>query len=84
MQQPRAGHLQVEVAFSNALDQSAQAGIVERFPPAQFKRFGLRLAGRRLALQRRPLLRGLAIWAQEIRAQGATGQQHSQQQRAQA
>ncbi|MND38148.1 hypothetical protein D3C80_288480 [compost metagenome] len=84
LQQAGTGHLQVEVALGNALDQGTQAGIVEALPPAQFQRFGLRLAGRRLALQRRPLLRCLAVRALEVWAQGAASHQHGQQQRAQA
>ena len=84
LQQAGAGHLQVEVALGNALDQGTELCVMEGFPPAQFQRFGLRLAGRRLALQRRPLLRCLAVGAQEVRPHGAAGQQRGQQQRAQA
>lgn len=82
--QPGTGHLQVEVALGNALDQCAELGIVETFPPAQLERFGLRLAGRRLTLQRRPLLRCLAVGAQEVRAHCAASHQYGQQQWAHA
>ncbi|MCX2688746.1 carboxy terminal-processing peptidase, partial [Pseudomonas sp. DCB_AW] len=34
---PRTGHLQVQVAFGDPLDQRAEPGIVEALPPAQFQ-----------------------------------------------
>ncbi|MNH07357.1 hypothetical protein D3C79_667480 [compost metagenome] len=80
LQQARTGHLQIEIARGNALDQGAEAGIVEGLPPAQLKGLGLRLTGRGLALQCCPLLRRLAVGALKVRPEGAAGHEHGQQQ----
>ncbi|MNN66779.1 hypothetical protein D3C81_1823730 [compost metagenome] len=83
LQQTRCGHLQIQIALGDLLDQRAEPGIVKGFPPPQLQRFGLRLACSGLALQACPLLRGLAGGALEVRPQGAACHEHGQQQRAQ-